>query len=381
MSVFRQNNDQLSTQNTSTAQLAPGGSFTGVSVLVRNAPDVFVDIRCTNTNLDYYVEFSNDNVVFTSIPYKFSSGSINPSHKLTKAPRYCRIRVVNNSALTTTGFSVYTYFGTFGPTTTSIGNILPKTFDAIAVKPTDLESEITLEKREGYRNFSRHGSNPNLGTTPSLLSHVSTVSLSKPAAPGVVTLTSSSALNDTTLGTGARLWSIIGLDSNGIYQTEDNIPMVSGVATSTKVFSAVNRVFITKVLGGAGSSQTNAGNITCTIGVTTVAYVPIGYSITQQLICFVPSDSKSLLKGIYVQASKLSGGGTPTVTFTGYKVLNGVREHFFEIVHDTAVETKTFIPFPDRLLLENNSTLYVFASASTSGVFARARLFQEIIED
>jgi len=103
--------------------------------------------------------------------------------------------------------------------------------------------------------------------------------------PGVATLTSSSDADNKTTATGALTVRCFGLDADKAEQEETvTLSGTDNVVTS----GTYSRIFRIKVLT-AGSGDVAAGNITATIGGTSVAYILAGRTQTEQAWYTVPA--------------------------------------------------------------------------------------------
>lgn len=124
---------------------------------------------------------------------------------------------------------------------------------------------------------------------------------------------SSSSANDTVAGTGARTFTIVGLDANFLEQTETvNLNGVTAV-TTTKSFIRVFRGYC-ETVGTFGG--TNAGNINVTnnAGTNQLMYIPAGDGQTLMTMWTVPAGKVAYITRI--TASNDSGKGARFSLFT-----------------------------------------------------------------
>lgn len=103
-----------------------------------------------------------------------------------------------------------------------------------------------------------------------------------PAAAGSVAAVSNNAADDAA-GTGARTIRLVGLDADGNYLEQD---ITMGGVTPAAQMLAVNRAYVAT----AGSTGTNVGVITITLGGATVAIIDAAHGQTQQAVYVVPAD-------------------------------------------------------------------------------------------
>lgn len=130
----------------------------------------------------------------------------------------------------------------------------------------------------------------------------------------------------------------------------DGTTPVLSAASETCIF--VNRATVLS----SGSGLVNAGNITITNQSSgdTLAYIPLGVSVTQQAAFYVPSDERCYINDLYVSADKLSGSD-PRVEFL-VKVYNSLTTETEYTIRrellDTANESRARFPnFKDQALL------------------------------
>lgn len=111
--------------------------------------------------------------------------------------------------------------------------------------------------------------------------------------PGVVSVVSSSADDDgAPVGIGARTLTISGLNGTTYLEQTETITLNGvGAVTTSASFAIVHRM----IVATAGSSGTNVGTLTATIGGTTVGNVSIGKGQTQLCIYMIPAGKTGYL--------------------------------------------------------------------------------------
>lgn len=123
----------------------------------------------------------------------------------------------------------------------------------------DQRVQIAAGQMLNVDHINKFGYNSSVGTTYENITDLSTAHYPTSAATGTIVSASSS---DTSSGTGARTVEIQGLDGN--YDLITETVTMNGTANVTTTNSFL-RVFRMRVVT-AGSGETNAGNITLTIG-------------------------------------------------------------------------------------------------------------------
>jgi hypothetical protein len=137
-------------------------------------------------------------------------------------------------------------------------------------------------------HINKFGYNTAVGSTYEPITDLGTNVL--PTSAGVVSVVSADA-NDDDGDTGARTVEIQGLDANYVEQTE-TVTMNGTVAVSTT--ASFIRVFRMRVLS-AGTSETNEGNITASIGGSEVARITAEQGQTLMAVYTVPAGKKAYL--------------------------------------------------------------------------------------
>jgi hypothetical protein len=275
----------ISTVNSSTTNLAVGNSYTFTGTAERtNHPDImvnlFADQICTLS-----IQFSQDGTNWDSTISKTTVASVNKFTTSVKGFRYARV-VVSTSSLTTTIFRLQTQFGLFRQGNLPLNIATSNDSDALIVRPTDRELEISRGLVTGHISVNKFGRNPDIdiGTEDIWGTGGTWVA---PTSATTVAVVSSSA-SDTSAGTGARTLTIEGLD--GSYNQISETLTLNGttpVNTANSYF-IVHRILVATV----GSGGINAGTITTAWtggGTPTGPSITIGKGQTQFCIYQVPS--------------------------------------------------------------------------------------------
>lgn len=109
-----------------------------------------------------------------------------------------------------------------------------------------------------------------------------------PTSAAVIAVSSSDA-NDTAAGTGLRELFIEGLDADWNIQSETVIMNGTSTVNTANTYLRVNKAYGTS-WGNEIITQSNEGDITLTIGASTVAYIAAGAGQTEQCIYTVPAN-------------------------------------------------------------------------------------------
>ena len=147
-----------------------------------------------------------------------------------------------------------------------------------------IESGRTLDTS----HINKFGQNPAVGQTFEPITDLGTNYL--PDTAGVVSIVSASG-NDTDGGTGAQSLEVQGLDASYHQVTEVVIMNGTSPVTTTTSFLRVFRLSLVS----AGSGDTNAGNITASVGGTDIARIGTGTGQTLMAVYTVPARKRAYL--------------------------------------------------------------------------------------
>lgn len=368
-----------STDNSSTATLTAGSTFTGTGEL-NDYPDVLVGVK-TDQNGTLYIEFSPDGTNWdTSLSFNYDTARINPPHKFIKGSRYFRVRFTNTSASNQTYFRLYTNYGTFDALTSPINGTLAENYDAINTRPTDFHYEVAMGKRQGRTTWNKFGYNNDVDTGGEEVVAEFGGTFNIMTSADTLDVVSSSANDVNTTGSGAQQILIIGIDANSDEISETvNLNGVTTV-TTTNSFLGVNRAYVIS----SGSSNSNEGTITIddtsgTVG--TQATIPANQGVTQQCIFHTPINHKFLADWLVTNVNKLSGGSTPRVTIKGYsysRVVNCVYEIYRETIDTNVVNNHQLNP-SQPFVIGGQEVLYFTAETDTNNTVVTMR-FSGILE-
>jgi len=187
------------------------------------------------------------------------------------------------------------------------------------------------------------------------------------SSAGTVAVVSSDA-NDDDGDTGARTIFIEGLDANYDQITETvTLNGTGSVNTTTHTnWLRVNRAYVVS----AGSSETNEGIITMTVGGTTVATIPVEKGQTQQAIYTIPNGYKGYVTNLSGTIVKGSGSST-SADIQYYSRKNGVIRLHQEVSLDSTGTSEFNKTYPIPLSFEEKTDLYANAlvGANNTSVF------------
>jgi hypothetical protein len=136
----------------------------------------------------------------------------------------------------------------------------------------------------------------------------------------------------------------------------------------------INRAVV--LSSGSAEENTNDITITATTGGGVQAFLDAGKSVTQQLITHMPANTKGVGKFLFVNALKLSGGGSPRVIFrvVVYSRVTQTSYEVFRYEMDTSVENHLSLIDPVGFNFSPRDVVYMTASTSTNNTNVSARL-------
>lgn len=368
----------ISESNSSTGVLANGETFTGVFTNVLKHNSVIVAVK-TDQNGILKVEFSPDGTnIDSTLTRYYRIDRINPPHRFTITRKYCRVTFENNSGSNQTFFRLQTLFGDKSDLNAPIDSTLSPNFDAICTRPTDYETEVALNRRQGDSLWNKFGYNNDVDVgTEVIASFGGTFS---PMTSAVQLDISSSSSDDDDGGVGCNSLVLYGVDENWDEQIE--VIALDGTNTVTTVNSwfGLNRASIYL----AGTSQENVGTITIvpTGGGATQAEMPAGEGTTQQCIFFVPRRSQALANWLFVNALRQSAQN-PKITIKGF-VFSDVSNAKYEVVRfgiDTEVSNIVDLKPTSPFLIGEKSVFWLEATTDKADTQVSSRLSFKIVKD
>lgn len=368
----------ISIVNTTTTPLgASGGTDTFDGIFEQNnARDVMVSCKTDQPGTLYFI-FSNDRTNEDTFPVQgFSvAAGIHEFHVALKGPRWFRVKFVNTSASAQTYLRIYTYFGSFRQGNSPLNQSQGLDADAILVRSTDFQDEITRGLRSGVGQWNKFGFRTNLQAAGG----EETIWASPTTANNLQIMTSAETFdityNNTTDGdgtTGALQLTFYYLDANERLAIAQHTLGNTGSDTTSFTGLGINRCVVTQ----SGSNNTNASNITIsnTTSGNDQAFLPAGGGVTQQAIFYMPNNSVGASKWLFLNANKLSGSN-PKVLFKGY-VYSRTVDSVFEVFRhtmDTQSENTIDIKDPCNFRLSARDVMYFVADTDQNNTAVSCR--------
>lgn len=135
----------------------------------------------------------------------------------------------------------------------------------------------------------------------------------------------------------------------------------------------------------SGSGRTNAGTITVTASGSgyTMAQMPVGGGVTQQMIFYVAQNHKFLARWLHFNVVKIAGGTDPEIAFLGqvYSAVNNTIQEVYRGYLDSAkgndVDVNTQIAFP----IDEKAILYFTATTTQNNTSVSGRFSGVLFRD
>lgn len=367
--------------NTTTANLSNGGTFTGEWSQVQVGTRLILAVKA-DQNLTIQVQYSPDGTnADSTITRYYRTAQIEPPHIFINARPYYRILITNNSGSATTVLRANAYIAQeSGILNIPIDANMSQDYDSISVRPTAFSDEVALNRRQGWSLWNKFGYNADVDNGGAEIIASFGGTFSRMTSADTLNVVSTSA-NDASGGTGLNSVVIYGIDENRDEQIE--VVTLNGTTpvTTSNQWLGVNRV--AAFLFGSGG--TNAGTITATATTagSAQAEMPAGEGVTQQLIFHVPQSHTFLASYLRFNVNKISGGGSPTVTLRGlvYSAVNqGVQEIWREVI-DTSVDNFIDVRPPEPFPVSEKTILYFTADTDTNNTVVSGRFGGKLVRD
>ena len=164
------------------------------------------------------------------------------------------------------------------------------------------------------------------------------------------------------------------------FQSEYNstIDPLGSSGSDTTSFSGygINRVAL--LSHGGHSSKTNVSDITFTTTSSTLkaAAIPAGQGVTDQAIFTAGANHDSVMKTLYINVGKGSGGGNPKVIIKAFVYNRTVTDSIYEIfttLVNTATEQTVVIYEPIGFLLSPSDVIWFTADTDTNNAEVTVR--------
>lgn len=165
----------------------------------------------------------------------------------------------------------------------------------------DFPTAVALGHVPGWESFRKFGTNDAVASGTEEMWPVG-ASRVLPSAAGVATVVSSSDADDAVGGTGALALTVEGLDTN-YKEVSESFTMDGQVnVVGTVEFLRINRAFITS----SGTGQTNAGNISVSVGGDLQAYVEANEGQTHQTHYTVPFNKTLIVTSFEINVGRMA---------------------------------------------------------------------------
>ena len=365
----------VSAGNSSTTPLLTGATFTGTGEL-SDLPQVGVMVK-SDVNTTMFFDFSNDGTNWDStFPVQGfeCAANISEFHTAVKLGRYFRLRLVNNGA-DQTFLRLKTYFGAdFIPSAAPLNQSLARDQDAIVVRNTIPQDEIVQGLRTGALPFNKFSHSRAL--TASAGEETIWPDPTNNFIPMVTASTFTITYNNATDGlgtTGALSLLIQYIDVDGLARDANHVLGNTGSDVTSFTGLGINRVAVSS--SGLAQFNTNAIVISETTGATIQAYVPALGSVTQQAVYFNDANSVGVGKFVWINANKLSGGGSPRIQVKAYVFNRSIQTRFeiFRALIDTSSDSFIVISEPVGFRLSPADVLYWTADTDTNNAVVNIR--------
>lgn len=357
--------------NSTITPLEASATFTGAAEKV-DLPDVMVSCQ-TDAAGTLYFDFSVDGTNWSTFPvsgFGVSAG-IHEFHTAVKGPRWFRVRLVNGSSAQTY-LRLYTYFGTFARGNSPLNQTASLDQDASFVRGTIPEDEIRIGRRGGTSGWTKFGYNTDVDSAAREVVATFGGTFTPMTTADTFTIT----YNNTTDGsgtTGALTLYFQYVDDDGLPAIAVHTLGSTGSDVTSFTGLGINRVAVSS--SGSANVNTNIISVTATGAATNQAQIPAGDGVTQQSIFHVGANHDAVMKHIFVNCRKLSGGTAPRVTIRGW-VFNRQFETYYEILRydmDTNVENSRDIVEPVGFNLSPTDVLYFEAETNTNDTVVGVR--------
>lgn len=239
------------------------------------------------------------------------------------------------------------------------------------IETNDFDYQIALGNVPGYETWNKFGYNDAIGIGTEVIAKFGGT-WEPMAAAETMSIVSTSA-DDATGGVGAASVLIYGLDNAYAHITE--LVFLNGLTpvVSTNSFRAINRV----VIYLAGTNKINTGDITVTssTSATIEAQVLAGQGTTQQCMYTTSATGTILMRSLFINALKLTGGAAPKITIKAwvYSDVSKAKYEVFRTDMDTSVdnhiEYNQTIPF----VVTEKSTIWFEATTDKADTAVNLR--------
>jgi hypothetical protein len=240
----------------------------------------------------------------------------------------------------------------------------------------DMMLAVALGCIPGYTSFRKFGMNPDVDTGTEEVWPLGTLRV-LPTSAGALSIVSDSIADVMTTGTGAWELVVEGLDSN--YDPISETVEMDGttpVASVSSDWFRVNRMYnIT-----AGTGGVNAGNITCSIGGDTQAYVEANQGQTHQTHYTVPRAHTLVITGFHYSVGRM--GNTDLQVWSQVKFFNGgTGNEAWRTLDDTFMFENNFDNDHDVFLIPEKCEIRQRVVATTTNAEIACTYSGYLVED
>lgn len=371
--------------NSTTTALSGDGEWTGQWRLVPEGKviQVFSKADVTGTMFLQFSSSADGSNSSDEPPLGYSCGpNILESHTVNPVKPYFRAKYVNDSTAQSS-FQFYTRLNSIAyPKYTPYNKRIGRDENAIPVRPSDPQDDISRSLRAGVSYLNKWGFRTDVDTldgdaliiadnttnTPTVLTSSSTFTITYTPA------------SDGSTSNGATSLQFIYLDANENLQTAVHVLGSSGSDVTSFSGIAINRC----VVVSSGSTKSNGADITitATTGGSVQAFLPSGTGVTQQVWGNVPINTIGVAKFLFLSALKISGGGSPRVTFKVFVHNRAISTTFevFRYTMDTSVENSLTIVDPINFVFSARDTFWITASTDTNNTEVSGRVSLNLYE-
>jgi len=248
----------------------------------------------------------------------------------------------------------------------------------VSKAPVDYHSDVALGGREGSTTWNKFGYNSDVdSSSPEIIASWGGA-LQYITSGETIDIVSTSA-NDDDGGTGVNSVVIYGVDENWDEQTEVVTMNGTTTVTTTSQWLGINRVAV--FLAGSGRSNAGTINVTATTSGYTMAQMPQGGGVTQQMIFYTPRNHTFLAEWLYFNAIKLSGGGgNPEILYQGwvYSAVNNCEQEVYRGKIDTQRANESDVRPPVPFPIGEKSILWFTADTDVNNTEVSGRFSGEL---
>ena len=352
----------VSTSNSTTTPLASSATFTGDWEDVARYNSVIVAAK-TDLNGTFTVQFSPDGTnIDSTLTRYYRTNQIEAPHRFTITRRYVRVTFTNTASATQGLFRLQTTFGEKSDLNSPVDSILSQDFDATVTRPTDFLYESALGRRQGYKDWSKFGYNPDVDTGTELVWSFGGLHTIMTTARTLSVVSTDST--DDLGNTGAQYVIVYGIDANREAQTV--VVEMNGTTpvVTTETWFGINRMSI--YLCGTNTSNAGVITATATTDLTVQGQIPIGDGSSQACLFYTQANHQALIKYAAFNAYRISGGGSPRVTIKCW-VYSFISQAKYQIIRktiDTAVENVFSLELSIPLQVGESSVIWFEATTT-----------------